>query len=69
MRETIAIIISILCLFWIFTHIENKPGTIDDHVASDKVKKIMQQHGTPVLECRGTVCSFKRDGKTVKVRL
>jgi len=67
-RDIVAIIISIICLIWIYIHAQPKPGTID-RVVDPHIKRLMQKHGTPVLICRGTVCSFERDGKVVKVSL
>jgi hypothetical protein len=68
MRDAIAITICILCLSGLLAH-SMRPKPQESHVASEKAKKIMRGHGTLVLECRGTVCSFKRDGKVIKIRL
>lgn len=67
MREIISIAVSIFCLAVMFS-IAMRPEPEERHVAPPEIKRIMQKHGTPVLECRGTVCSFERDGKVVKIR-
>jgi hypothetical protein len=67
-RDAICITICILSLAGLFAH-SMRPKPQESHVASEKAKKIMRGHGVIVLECRGTVCSFKRDGKVIKIRL
>jgi hypothetical protein len=65
----VAITVCILCLtvlFMLSMRSEPKP----DYIASPQVKRLMNKsHGTPVMVCRGTVCSFKRGGKVIKVRI
>jgi hypothetical protein len=46
-----------------------RPEPRESHVASPAIKKLMAKHGIGGMECKGRMCSFKREGQIVKVRL
>jgi hypothetical protein len=67
-RDAICLTICILSLAGLFAHSISKPER--NHVASLETKRLMHKvHGVWGLECRGTKCSFERDGKTIYIRL
>jgi len=68
MREAIITILAIIGLTWVLLHYGTRQP-VDDHVASEKVKKIMQNHGIQGMSCYRGICEFERDGKVVRVRL
>jgi len=67
--EITAIIICILALAGLIAHSMSHREPVDDRVVPPKEVRIQKSHGTPVMVCRGTVCSFERNGKVIKVRI
>ena len=42
---------------------------LNDQVASPATTKLLKKHGVGGCEYKGNVCTFERDGKTIKIRL
>ena len=67
-RDAWCLIICLIALTGLFM-LQSKPPA-RDYIAPPEMKRVMHEvHGIWFMECRETKCKFKRNGKTVTVRL
>ena len=66
MRDLICITICIFCLAAMFA-MAMRPESGKNHVASPATTKLLKKHGVGGCEYKGNVCTFERDGKTIKI--